>query len=121
LKPCLTTDKLLADPRWEQLVRELMREVIATAGAFGLKLRPGTEDFQVSRTREMRAYKASTLIDFERGQALELESLFLAPLREAQKAGVPAPRLARLCEVLGELDRLKSSGIGGKAVPGIAG
>jgi 2-dehydropantoate 2-reductase len=102
--PCLATDKLLADPRWEQLVRELMREVIATAAALGLVLRPGTEDFQVSRTREMRAYKASTVIDFERGQALELETLFLEPLRQAQKAGVPAPRMQRLCDVLTQLD-----------------
>src|SRR5262249_49597039 len=28
LKPCLTTDKLLEDPRWAEWVRELMSEVI---------------------------------------------------------------------------------------------
>jgi len=33
--PVLTTDKLLADPRWEKLVRELMHEVIAAAGGLG--------------------------------------------------------------------------------------
>ncbi len=52
----------------------------------------------------MGAYKASTLIDFERGQPLELESMFLEPLRQAQTAGVPVPRLVRLCEVLHQLD-----------------
>src|SRR5579872_3625780 len=36
--PCLTTDKLLAEARWEQLVRELMLEVIAAANGLGLGL-----------------------------------------------------------------------------------
>ena len=53
----------------------------------------------------MAAYKASTLIDFERGQDLELESLFLEPLRQARRAGVSCPRLAALCEVLKEIKK----------------
>jgi 2-dehydropantoate 2-reductase len=53
----------------------------------------------------MAAYKPSTLLDFERGQPLELETLFLEPLRQARAAGFEAPRLARLCEVLSALDR----------------
>jgi 2-dehydropantoate 2-reductase len=60
-------------------------------------------DRQIERTRDMAAYKASTLIDFERGQDLELEGLFLEPLRQARKAGVPCPRLAALCQVLEQL------------------
>src|SRR4051794_9551367 len=36
LGDCLTTDRLLADRRWEELVRELMLEVTATARALGL-------------------------------------------------------------------------------------
>ena len=52
----------------------------------------------------MGAYKASTLLDFERGHPLELESMFLEPLRRAQKAGVAVPRLAALGEVLKRLD-----------------
>jgi 2-dehydropantoate 2-reductase len=98
--PCLTTDKLLADPRWEQLVRELMREVMATAAALGHTLPPDLPEEQIRRTREMGAYKASTLLDFELGRPLELESLFLLPLREARRAGVAAPRLTALCAVL---------------------
>jgi 2-dehydropantoate 2-reductase len=101
---CLTTDRLLAEPRWEQRVRELMREVIAAASALGLGLRPGIEDAMINNTRTMGAYKASTLIDFERGQPLEMESVFLEPLRRAQAAGVPMPRLQALCSVLRGLD-----------------
>ena len=103
-RPCLPTDRLLADLRWGRLVRELMLEVIAAANALGLRISESVVDKQIERTRTMGAYQASTLIDFERGQPLELESMFLEPLLQARKAGVAAPRLAALCEVLTALD-----------------
>jgi 2-dehydropantoate 2-reductase len=102
--PCLTTDRLLADARWEQLVRELMLEVIATANTLGLNVPESLAEKQISRTRTMGAYKASTLLDFEQGRPLELDSLFLEPLRIAQSHDVATPRLARLCDVLRALD-----------------
>jgi len=111
LLPCLTTDKLLADARWAQLVRELMLEVIAGARALGFDVPDAFADERIERTRTMGAYRASTLIDFERGQPLELQSLFLEPLRQATQAGVPMPRLAALCVVLKDLER--SAGLPG--------
>jgi 2-dehydropantoate 2-reductase len=102
--PCLTTNKLLDNSRWEKLVRELMLEVIAAANALGFKLTESLAEKQIERTRAMGPYKASTLVDFERRQPLELESLFRGPLRQAQKAGVHMPRLAALCTVLKRLD-----------------
>jgi len=101
---CLTTDLLLADPAWENLVRELMMEVIAGAAGLGMEIPVEFAEKQIERTRTMGAYKASTLIDFEQGRPLELRSLFLEPLRQAQRAGAFTPRLARLCEVLKALD-----------------
>ena len=106
--PVLPTDALLGDPRWEKLVRELMMEVIAAANALGLKVSPALADKQIERTRTMGAYRASSLIDFERRQPLELGSMFLEPLRQAHAAGVPTPRLAALCEVLRKLDQQRS-------------
>jgi 2-dehydropantoate 2-reductase len=103
--PVLTTDKLLADPRWEKLLRDLMLEVIAAAGALGFEIPTSYAEEQIERTRTMGAYKASTLIDFERHQPLELEGMFLEPLRQAQTAGVPVPRLSALCAVLQQLDQ----------------
>jgi 2-dehydropantoate 2-reductase len=103
--PVLTTDKLLADPRWEKLLRELMSEVLAAAGALGFEIPASYAEEQIERTRTMGAYKASTLLDFERHQPLELESMFLEPLRRAQKAGVSVPRLTALCAVLQQLDQ----------------
>jgi 2-dehydropantoate 2-reductase len=105
LGPCLTTDRLLGNPRWSKLVRELMMETIHAAQALGFAVLESAADRQIARTRDMGAYKASTLIDFERGQDLELESLFLEPLRQAQQAGVSCPRLAALCEVLKALEK----------------
>jgi 2-dehydropantoate 2-reductase len=103
--PCLTTDRLLADAGWESWVRGLMLEVIAAGKAKGLALDESLADEQIEKTRIMAAYKPSTLLDFERGQPLELETLFLEPLRQARAARVEAPRLARLCEVLSALER----------------
>lgn len=103
LGPCLTTDILLGDPRWEKLVRELMMETIHAARALNLSVPESAAERQIARTRDMGPYKASTLIHFERGQELELESLFLEPLRQARKAGADCPRLEALCEVLKEI------------------
>jgi 2-dehydropantoate 2-reductase len=104
LPSCLPTDQLLGEPRWRQLLRELMDEVIATANALGFLIPASLAESQISRTLCMGAYKASTLLDFERGLPLELESLFREPLRQAQRAGVPTPRLAALCALLTELE-----------------
>jgi len=110
LGPCLPTDQLLADSRWYRLVRELMQEVIAAANALGHRLETSLADVNIERTRTMGAYRASTLIDFERGRPIELESLFLEPLRLARQAGLATPRLEALCRVLIELDHLKGHG-----------
>jgi 2-dehydropantoate 2-reductase len=100
---CLATDALLDNGPWEQLVTELMDEVITTGRALGHDLSRGLGEHQRSRTRAMGAYRASTLIDFERGQPLELDALFTLPLGQAETAGAPTPRLAALCSVLGQL------------------
>lgn len=100
----LTTDELLADPRWENLVREVMHEVIVAAAALGYQTPLEFAEKQIERTRSMGSYKASTLVDWEQGRALELESLFLEPLRQAKKAGAKVPRLESLCRVLQQLN-----------------
>jgi 2-dehydropantoate 2-reductase len=107
---CLTTDRLLDGGRWEALVVELMHEVMAAANGLGFGLSREIAGKQVERTREMGAYKPSTLVDFERSQPLELENLFQEPLRRARAAGVPAPRLAALCRVLERLSASPSPG-----------
>ena len=100
---CLATDGLLSDPRWLGLVRELIDEVGAAAAALGYPLPADIAAQQIERTQSMGPYKASTLLDFEQGRPLELESLFLEPLRQAKGAGVKMPRLEALVRVLRHL------------------
>jgi 2-dehydropantoate 2-reductase len=104
LPECLTTDKLLGDSGWEKLVRELMLEVISAARALGYDAHDSLADKQIERTRTMGPYKASTLLDFEKRLPLELESLFLEPLRQAKYSGASVPRLESLCRILQQLD-----------------
>jgi 2-dehydropantoate 2-reductase len=101
---CLPSSELLADPRWENLLRELMLEVIHAANHMGFDLSESEADHQIARTRDMGAYFASTLIDFDRHQPLELETMFLEPLRRAEAAGASTPRLKNLCDVLKQLE-----------------
>jgi 2-dehydropantoate 2-reductase len=108
LGPCLTSDILLAEQRWEDLVRDLMMETIQAAQALSLPVKDSAAQKQIDRTREMGAYRASTLIDFERGQELELDALFFEPLRQAKKAGVATPRLEAMCSVLQSLNQSPS-------------
>ena len=104
LGPCFATNKLLDSGPWESLVRDLMNEVIVAANAQKLNVDPACANIQIERTRTMGAYRASTLIDFQRRQPLELEALFLEPLRRADRAGISTPRLTALCRVLAQLD-----------------
>ena len=103
LGPFWPTDKLLANPDWENWVRDLMDEIISAANAKSLGLDPALAKAMIERTRAMGEYRASTLIDFENGQPLELESMFREPLRQAQATGVPVPRLEALVSVLGQI------------------
>jgi 2-dehydropantoate 2-reductase len=103
LGPVWPTDQLLADLDWENWVRVLMDEIIAAANAKGLELKTELAKAMIERTRAMGEYRASTLIDFENGQPLELESMFYEPLRQAQSTGVPMPRLEALVRVLSEI------------------
>jgi 2-dehydropantoate 2-reductase len=101
---CLTTDKLLADAKWFALVQELMNEVIASGNAFRLNIAGDLREDLIDKTRVMGAYKPSTLLDFERNQPVEIESLFLEPLRRAEQRGVSVPRLRALCSILHALN-----------------
>ena len=105
LSGCLPTDQLLASPGWHALVCELMTEVRLAADGLGLRIPGEFADELIKRTQTMGSYRASTLIDFEQKRPLELESIFLEPLRRAKLAGQAMPRLKALCRVLQELDQ----------------
>jgi 2-dehydropantoate 2-reductase len=102
-QPCLTTDKLLRDPQWSVVVREVIGEVIAAGRGLGFDLPDSLLEKQIARTLTMGPYKPSTVLDFENGLPLELDALFLEPQRQAQSVNVLTPRLNSLCRVLTQL------------------
>ncbi|MBC8039303.1 MAG: 2-dehydropantoate 2-reductase [Opitutaceae bacterium] len=99
----ITTDVILKSAEMEAEVWALMREVQATAAAYGVMI---PEDYvvdQVERTRPMGPYKPSTMIDFVDGKPLEVEPIWGEPLRRARAKGVSTPRLEALYARLREL------------------
>jgi len=58
----------------------------------------------------MGPYRASTLIDFDRGDPIELHSLFGLPLQRAREVEVATPLLERLVVILQELQRRQEKG-----------
>jgi 2-dehydropantoate 2-reductase len=96
----ITTDRILADPELEALVRALMLEVAGAAGKLGFVIAPAFIEKQISSTRPMGPYRPSSLIDYLDGRAVEVESIWGEPLRRALKAGASVPRLETLYALL---------------------
>ncbi|OYW27778.1 MAG: 2-dehydropantoate 2-reductase [Chthoniobacter sp. 12-60-6] len=86
----------------EQRVRDLMRELIETAGRLGHAIPLSLIDDMIERTRTMSAYKPSSLIDFLAGSEVELEAIWGEPVRRAKAAGIEMPEVERLYEELKE-------------------
>lgn len=55
---------------------------------------------QIKRTEKMSAYKPSTLLDWEAGKPLEIESIWGEPLGRAAAAGANTPRLEMVYALL---------------------
>lgn len=96
------TAAILADPLLEQRVRDLMRELIETAGRLGHAIPLSLIDDMIERTRTMSAYKPSSLIDFLVGSEVELEAIWGEPVRQAKAAGIEMPKVEGLYQELKE-------------------
>jgi 2-dehydropantoate 2-reductase len=94
------TAAILADPVLEQRVRDLMREIIETAGRLGHAIPLSLIDDMIERTRTMSAYKPSSLIDFLAGSEVELEAIWGKPVQRAKAAGIAMPQVERLYQEL---------------------
>jgi 2-dehydropantoate 2-reductase len=96
------TAAILADPTLERRVRDLMREIIETAGRLGHAIPLSLIDEMIERTRTMSAYKPSSLIDFLEGREVELDAIWGEPMRRAAEAGIEMPQVKRLYQELKE-------------------
>lgn len=96
----IDVEQILADENLLSRTRVLMREVIAIAKASGVLIEEEYVEFQIERTRPMGDYKPSSLLDWRNGFEVEVEPIWGAPLRTAQKLGVAAPELHALYDEL---------------------
>ncbi len=101
----LDTERILGRAELRGEVEALMQEVLQAAACCGHALPPETIALQLARTEEMGPYRPSTLIDYEAGKALELESIWGEPLRRSQAKGASSPRLSALYHELSLIDR----------------
>jgi 2-dehydropantoate 2-reductase len=84
----LTTAELLGRAPARGLVCELMAEVLAGAAACGAPIEAAFIDRMIEMTERIAPYKPSMLLDAEAGRPMEVEAIYGAPVRYAQRAGV---------------------------------
>src|SRR5438874_1828030 len=100
----ITTEDILQDDSLHSAALALMNEVIDGAKSCGYNLPADVAVEHMKRTETMGAYKASTLLDFEAGRALEVEAIWGEPLRRARTGGTAMPRLEQLYALLKSLN-----------------
>lgn len=95
------TDRLLALPQTERLIREQMMEVIGAAHALGVKnIDESFADQMIATTKAMVPYSPSMRLDYDFHRPMELEYLYHRPIRMAAQAGFAMPRLSMLADEL---------------------
>jgi 2-dehydropantoate 2-reductase len=95
---------ILADEFLRKAALDLMHEIILAANACGLLLPADAADEQIRRTEAIRPNRPSTLLDFEAGRPMEIESIWGEPLRRARAAAAATPRLEIVYALLKSTD-----------------
>jgi 2-dehydropantoate 2-reductase len=98
-----TTEEMMASAI-QSLAEQLMREVQIAAEACGRSLPDSYIQKMLDHTAKMRTYRTSMKIDYDERRPLEIEAIFGNPLRTAQQAGAPIPRIEMLYQQLQFLD-----------------
>jgi 2-dehydropantoate 2-reductase len=106
----ITTDRILADDGLRQLARLLMNEVRAGAAACGFSIPESFAGYQMERTPPLGAYRPSSLVDFQAGREVEVESIWGEPVRRAAAAGRDLPRMSELYFLLRALTAQRQAG-----------
>ncbi len=99
----LSVDRILRNVALRCEVLALMRELIDVAAKLDLEFEPDLPEKLVADTEKMGAYHPSSLLDWMHGREVEVDAIFLEPLRQARKAGVEPARLTMLAALLENL------------------
>ena len=103
---------LLAQPDARLLIVNIMREVLAVGRGCGVDLRPDDIDKHIAWTEGAAGMRTSTMVDREKGRAMEIDGLLGVVVRKGREVGVPTPSSAAVCALLTAID-LGSGGSGG--------
>lgn len=84
----------------DDLIRPIMLEIVATAAAKGVELPLAMAEKIITADVYETFFKPSMCQDVEKGNLIEFENIIGEPMREAQKLGVPVPKLEVLYSLL---------------------
>jgi 2-dehydropantoate 2-reductase len=103
------TDRLVHEGSTLELAKKLMNDVYKIAKKEEVPLTKKMIRDMIQRTKQMRPYKTSMLLDFEANRELEVESILGEPLRIAKKLNVKVPYIEFMYYLLKHIN--ESSGI----------
>jgi len=98
-----TIAQMTNDPATTAVIREMMEECAAVAGALGVEL-PISIDKRIDGARRVGDHKTSMLQDVEAGRPLELDVLSGAVVELGERLGVPVPATRHVHALAKRLD-----------------
>jgi len=98
------TDELMRDPVTRVFVAEVMQEVLDAAAASGHRIEADFVDYMMRTTDKMKPYKTSMKLDYEARRALEIDTIYGAPIAAAAHHGYDMTRTRLLHAQLQFLD-----------------
>ena len=99
-----TTEKLVLEGSTKNLARNLMLEVIKIAKKDGIPLKKSMVDTMINRTISMKPYKTSMLLDYEKGNKLEIESILKQPINIAKSYNIKIPYIDCIYHLLSAIN-----------------
>jgi 2-dehydropantoate 2-reductase len=95
---------LLAEPGVRSLIVDIMGEVLAVGRGCGVDLRPEDIDKHIAWTEGATGMRTSTMVDREKGRAMEIDGLLGVVVRKGREVGVATPSSAAVFALLTAID-----------------
>ncbi len=94
------TKEIMDTPASRRMVRLLMEEVVRGAAACGYAIEAEAVDRMLEFTDRMTPYKPSMKIDRDFARPMEIEYMYLRPLKAARERGAELPAISMVAEQL---------------------
>ena len=94
------THELMQDPETRNLCKTLMQEIANAASACARSIDPAFIEKMLRDTERMKPYAPSMKLDFDRGNPMEVESIYGTPLHIARSHGISMPETEKLYQQL---------------------